>query len=390
MLSNLFKYIVGWEAAVKNVEIIGERIRSRGILQKAKNQLIVALCGQITAIYVVIVEVKIFIDSNFIMEGSNSTLIVSILLFMILTLIICITLYRLSLYFVLRIYDEANEYSLLHEPLFTYPFILAYNISIYFAYVVSQSYNFKISIEGLKLFVEIYQPLVSILGGIGIFMTFIALINRSELTSKQIVIANEQYKEAQNQNTFTNYFKHLEEFVKYMVNQSTMFGQVSEPRSLHGVLYGTFTQFHYEISQETIVQLKEQSEELRDLANKIFKYPNNVKQSDITSLINITDWIEKKFQINPFDDYQFTTLILPEGEHTKEFNLPVKFTDLGNLIRHRVCIIDYVYKFSNKSSICESFDSLLHIGVPHDEDGEFVYVLEEVETVSELLASGAN
>ena len=200
----------------------------------------------------------------------------------------------------------------------------------------------------------------------------------------------DRYKEAQNQNTFTNYFKHLEEFVKYMGNQSTMFGQVSDSRALHGVLYGTFTQFHYEISKETIAQLKEQSESLSDLANKIFKNPKNVEQSDITALINITDWIEKKFLISPFDDYQFTTLILPEGEHTKEFSLPVKFTDLGNLIRHRVCIIDYVYKFSNKSSICESFDSLLHIGIPHDEDGEFAYVLEDVETTSELLASGVN
>lgn len=370
---NLFYSVIGWNAAVRNVENIGDRIKAKGIVEKAKYQIIAALCGQFTAIFIVLTEVKSFLDNFIPLTSLNISFAASMTIFIISVLIICIGLYRLSLVAVSRIYDSSNEYSLLHEPLFTFPLILAYNIIVYFIYEVLKSYDFLLTIEGLKLFVEVYQPLAQVLGVIGVFMTFVALINRSELTSKQIVIANNQYREAQNQNTFTNYFKHLEEFEKYSESKATMFANVRDTRQLHGNLYGTFTDFHFEISKSLISKLKERLKELNYLSTVIYSDPCNIEQQAILSLVDITDWIENEFNIQPFDDYEFTIFIAPVEGQAKEYYLPKRHCDLRNLIVHRLEIVESIYRFSNKEKLGEDLDSLLKINQHLSEETPFSY-----------------
>jgi len=377
---NLFYSVIGWNAAVKNVEDIGDRIKAKGIVEKAKYQIIAALCGQFTAIYVVLTETKSLLDILIPLTGLNINLAVSMSIFGIFVLIICIGLYRISLVAVSRIYDSSNEYSLLHEPLFTFPLILAYNIIVYFIYEISKSYGFLLSIEGLKLLVEVYQPLAQVIGIIGVFITFVALINRSELTSKQIVIANNQYKEAQNQNTFINYFKHLDEFEKYAESNNTMFANVRNPRQLHGKLYGTFTDFHFEISNSLITKLQEKLKELNSLSTNIYSEAENVEQTAILGIIDNTDWIENQFNIQPFDDYEFTIFIVPVEGKTKEYYLPNRLCDLRNLIIHRLEIVESIYRFSNKEKLGGDLDSLLGINQYLSEETTFIYpfnVLDE-------------
>jgi hypothetical protein len=370
---NLFYSVIGWNAAVRNVEGIGVRIKGKGIVEKAKYQIVAALCGQFTAIFIVLTEVKSLIDYFIPLTGLNIDLATRMAIFSISVLAICISLYRLSLVAVSRVYDLSNEYSLLHEPLFTFPLILAYNIIVYFIYEVSKSYGFLLTIEGLKLFVEVYQPLAQVLGVIGVFMTFVALVNRSELTSKQIVIANNQYKESQNQNTFTNYFKHLEEFEKYAESKTTMFANVRDTRQLHGNLYGTFTDFHFEISKSLISELKEKLKELNSLSAVIYSEPNKIEQQVILNVIDITDWIEKEFHIQPFNDYEFTIFIVPVEGQPKEYYFPIRHCDLRNLIIHRLVIVESIYRFSNKEKLGDDLDSLLNINLYLSEEKPFTY-----------------
>lgn len=383
---SLFYTVIGWNAAVRNVEDIGDRIKSKGIVEKAKYQIIAALCGQFTAIFIVLIEVKSLLDIWIPLTGLNLSLAMSMFIFGLFVLVICIGLYRLSLLGVSRIYDSSNEYSLLHEPLFTFPLILAYNIVVYFVYEVSKSYDFIFTISGLKQFVEIYQPLAQVLGVIGVFLTFVALVNRSELTSKQIVIANNQYKEAQSQNTFTNYFKHLEEFEKYAESQGTMFANLRDIRQLHGRLYGTFTDFHFEISHSLVLELKAKLKKLNFLSSSIYTKPDIAEKEAILGVIDITDWIESEFNIQPFDDYQFTIFIEPINGETKEFYLPKRLCDLRNLIVHRLQIVESVYKFSNKEKLGDDFEALQNINQYSSDEVPIIYPFSVLSENQELLA----
>lgn len=373
MILKFLRWIIGWEAAVKNVETIGERIKTKSFYSKAKKQLIVALCGQVTAIFIVLYELKSKIDSWFPISDFDENLVWNIGLFLTILPICCIGLYRLSLYFVLRVYDEANEHSLLHESLFTYPLILGYNILVYYVYMISMSHSININIEGIKLFIKLYQPLITVLGSIGVFMTFIALINRSELTSKQIVIANNQYKESQNQNTFTNYFKHLEEFEKYLNNQASQLNYLSDIRKLHGDLYSTFNDFHYEISKDFLLELQQKVDKTCALSTEISDSRPLVSDEKMVELLLIVKWIEDTFSMKAVNDYDFNFSIRLDEEGVTELDLPVKYSDLANLIRNRVNVIDLIYKFANKDPLSDSFNSLCFMGVEHENDELFEY-----------------
>lgn len=373
MILKLLVWIFGWKAAVKSAETINCRIKSKEIYSQARKLLIFALCGQVTAIFVALYKLKSLIDTWFPVSGLDTNTAWNIILFLTLLPICCISLYRLSLYFILRVYDEANEHSLLHESLFTYPLIVGYNIMVYYVYMITTSYNIDISAEGVKLFVEIYQPLITVLGSIGVFMTFIALINRSELTSKQIVIANNQYKESQNQNTFTNYFKHLEEFEKYLNKQASQLNYLSDIRKLHSDLYGTFNDFHYEISKDLLLKLQQKIDEICALSTEISDSRPLVSEEKMVELLLIVKWIEDTFSMKAVNDYDFKFSIRLDEEGVTELDLPVKYSDLVNLIRNRVNVIDLICKFSNKNPLSDSFTSLCFMGVEHEDDDFFEY-----------------
>jgi hypothetical protein len=374
MILKFLRWIIGWEAAVKNVETIGERIKTKSFYSKAKKQLIVALCGQVTAIFIVLYELKSKIDSWFPISGFDENLAWNIGLFLTILPICCIGLYRLSLYFVLRVYDEANEHSLLHESLFTYPLILGYNILVYYVYMISMSYSISINIDGINLFIEIYQPLITILGSIGVFMTFVALINRSELTSKQIVIANNQYKESQSQNTFTNYFKHLEEFQAYIGREVSMLNYLGDIRKLHGDLYGTFNDFHYEISKSFLIALQNKIDRIHALADKMRDSKPLVMEDWMVELLRNIKWIEDSFSMQAINDYDFNVSIKLDKKGLTDLDLPLKFSDLANMIRNRVNVINIIYKFSNKDPLNDSFNYLYNMAIEHENDEEIEYL----------------
>jgi hypothetical protein len=370
---NLVYFVIGWNALLRNVEDINDIAKAKGIVKKVKYQMFAGLCSQFTAFFIVLTEVRSHLDNFIPLTGDISNLAISMVIYGFSLLIISIGLYRLSLMAISRIYDSSNEYSLLHEALFTFPLILAYNIVVYFVYKVAKSYDFLLTIQGLKVFVEVYQPLVQVLGVIGVFMTFVALVNRSELTSKQIVIANNQYKEAQNQNTFTNYFKHLEEFDKYAESKATMFANVTDTRRLHGNLFGTFTDFHFKISKSLIKKLKEKLKELNSISSAIYSAPNNIEQPAILGVIDITDWIENEFNIQPFDDYEYTIFVAPFEGQTKQYYLPIRYCDLRNLILHRLEIVESIYKFSNKEQLGDDLDSLINLDQYLHTETPFIY-----------------
>lgn len=72
-------------------------------------------------------------------------------------------------------------------------------------------------------------------------------------------------------------------------------------------------------------------------------------------------------------DYDFQFSIRLDEEGVTELNLPIKYSDLANLIRNRANVISFIYRFANKEPLNESLKSLCFMGVEHEDDDCFEY-----------------
>jgi hypothetical protein len=101
--------------------------------------------------------------------------------------------------------------SLSEWPMFwlsiTLPFSIATSIAIII--VCNSNLEFSLDYRGFNSFVEIFKVPIAIVAIMVTLAAFLATIHRSAQTRQQIIGANQQ-------NTFSNYFKHIEEFEKYI------------------------------------------------------------------------------------------------------------------------------------------------------------------------------
>lgn len=121
--------------------------------------------------------------------------------------------------------------------------IAALCLSIAIIYNSNLSPNF--SYEGVNFFVEVFRVPLAILALIIPMVALLASNHRSEQTIAQI-------KSSTSQNTFSNHYKHLEEFEKYC---DTLFGEsnkVTRPRHLHRLIYSDSQQGNYLISKSFV------------------------------------------------------------------------------------------------------------------------------------------
>ncbi|MDW1822410.1 hypothetical protein R7Z10_18655 [Vibrio sp. Vb1018] len=93
-------------------------------------------------------------------------------------------------------------------------------LGIISAIVIALNSNlvWNLSYEGFNFFVRAFSVPITIITSILPIVGFIAVNHRSEQTKQQIELANAQILVAQNQNNFSNYYKHIEEFEKYVAH----------------------------------------------------------------------------------------------------------------------------------------------------------------------------
>ncbi|WP_240205370.1 hypothetical protein [Vibrio sp. CyArs1] len=95
-------------------------------------------------------------------------------------------------------------------------FVVGSSLSIFIDYILTVGVNFDYSGQGWAYLLELYDfPLKVVAAWIGI-VGLISLNHRSEQTKQQLELATSQIVISSEQNKFTNYYKHLEEFDKYI------------------------------------------------------------------------------------------------------------------------------------------------------------------------------
>ncbi|MGI9950626.1 hypothetical protein [Vibrio hyugaensis] len=133
---------------------------------------------------------------------------------------------------------------LFREPTFYIPVALLIVLSIVITIVISvkSHLQWNLTYEGFNFAIVVFRVPLTLLAVCGTWAAFVAANHRSKLAIAQIKLTSEQ-------NVFTNYFKHLEEFEKYMAKQSNIKLQKSI-RDLHDTLYGSFDMFQPRVRDE--------------------------------------------------------------------------------------------------------------------------------------------
>ncbi|MGR5260332.1 hypothetical protein ACPV5Q_10190 [Vibrio astriarenae] len=113
------------------------------------------------------------------------------------------------------------------------------------------NYILDVSIDGLNHSISsIFAPLVKLTAAYASFVGLLALNHRSiqskeqiakaerqiELANRQFELASKQFKLVQKQNVFTNYYKHIEEFTKYVENKGGVFKDLN-PHKAHSIMF---------------------------------------------------------------------------------------------------------------------------------------------------------
>ncbi|MGF1761097.1 hypothetical protein L4D76_24890 [Photobacterium sagamiensis] len=142
------------------------------------------------------------------------------------------------------------------------------------------------SYEGINNFVEIFKVPLSIVALIIPAVAIIASNHRSIQTAAQIKISIQQ-------NIFTNYFKHKEEFVKYLSEYDDLFKGLKEPvcndpSFLHKLFFPNVMDGDYSVDKEILITIEEDISDYLALCKSLCK----VDEDYLFNINEINDEIE--------------------------------------------------------------------------------------------------
>ena len=141
---------------------------------------------------------------------------------------------------------------------------LLFAVAIFIAIIIILNSNLTWSADyhGFNSFVEIFKVPLSILAIIITYSAFLATIHRSSQTREQILITNKQ-------NTFSNYFKHIDEFEKY-INTTFKHKVISfkNIRATHNYLFPKAFEGDYSINKDFLVVIENEYDEIKEPLEK--------------------------------------------------------------------------------------------------------------------------
>lgn len=135
--------------------------------------------------------------------------------------------------------------------------------------------TFSLDYSGVNSIAEIFKIPLAILAIIVTYAAFLATIHRSVQTKEQIIITSKQ-------NTFSNYYKHIDEFEKYIsatFNKDTLI--ISTPRLTHKYLFPKSINGDYSVNREFIILL---DTEYSNIINKLETF-NNVENQTLDDIL---------------------------------------------------------------------------------------------------------
>lgn len=181
--------------------------------------------------------------------------------------------------------DFSPEKSLFSLPVVRLCAGLSAAIAILISLVIlynSRYYPFDLSGSGFNRFAEFHKVPIAILA-IGFTLVGLCAANhRSEQTKKQIErtlsqieLTYSQIEITKGQNTFSNYYKHIEEFDKYCSAHNNETTEFEKPRILHKAIFNkaNSSSTEYIISQQFI-------ENIDSFLNKIIEISDALRSTD--------------------------------------------------------------------------------------------------------------
>ncbi|MEW8034830.1 MAG: hypothetical protein AB2817_02085 [Candidatus Thiodiazotropha sp.] len=137
--------------------------------------------------------------------------------------------------------------SLIELPIFWITIIFLFGLSFIIALIIFSESDLFIDLtyEGFNNLFVFYRLPLTVLALIIPVIALIASNHRSEQTKAQILLAS-------NQNVFSNYYKHIEEFEKYTSSHLAVNSiRIENTRTCHSILFPNATMGVYKISNDT-------------------------------------------------------------------------------------------------------------------------------------------
>lgn len=147
--------------------------------------------------------------------------------------------------------------------------------------LTNSNLQIDLSYTGFNLWITIHKLPLAILALLIPVIAVLAANHRSEQTKESISLTKSQ-------NRFSNYYKHLEEFIKYTTKlEEKHSGLKINARKLHGHLFQNSRTGNYLIPEETLINLKKELQKAVTLLSKISKSPNEISTEIIDGVKNI-------------------------------------------------------------------------------------------------------
>ncbi|WP_454441790.1 hypothetical protein [Vibrio bathopelagicus] len=114
--------------------------------------------------------------------------------------------------------NKNHDKTLTELPEFRWAFggLLLLSAILFLVIAYNSDLKWQFDYEGFNFFVKAFSVPIAVLTSIIPIVGFIALNHRSVQTKEQLAKSSKQIELVQEQNLFTNYYKHIEEFEKFM------------------------------------------------------------------------------------------------------------------------------------------------------------------------------
>lgn len=205
----------------------------------------------------------------------------------------------------------------------------------------------RVDYLGFNTFVEIFRFPLSVLAIAITIIAILATMHRSVQTKEQILNSNKQ-------NVFSNYYKHIEEFEKYM--NSTMKSKtlvLENSRTTHKILFPGAEKGNYSISETYLEIIETEFAQIVDLLNS---FNNNRKETVHNILFRTYEKIDRCFSylsmrigrsgIRQFEDDKL--IIVPSNN----------IIEIVNDIKNTSLILSNIISFDNEVIISPSLEKV--------------------------------
>ncbi|WP_078085451.1 hypothetical protein [Microbulbifer mangrovi] len=253
-----------------------------------------------------------------------------------------------------KLFEFSPNKSFIELPIVWFTISIISFISIACAAFITANGGYKLTLNanGFNFFLSEFKFPLGILALIIPVVALLAANHRSEQTKAQIHATNSQ-------NLFTNYYKHIEEFEKYISNHQNLKENIKSPRNLHKKIYPKARLGETSVSRETIDKIERRSAAITQVMiqfstchrgtqnDSIFDL--NSKIDELASELNVT----YNFKNGKNLTYKGMTISLP--------NLELKYLFIR--ARRVAQLIDTLLSFDTQFEPTHSLRKILSINI---------------------------